>query len=175
MAALVPAPEPSPVRRAVAALDALVYASSAAPAAAHQDGGAGGDAPSGGGSTDSLGYLSPDQGSATEVRCCVVKHDVSLYRADTWCGVRHAQAQAHGLLPSDRLAYLRRLRTFRPGLWAGRPPCCDAVAAARHGWTAVGGEPDVLACTVPCCNARTALLLPASLEPSAVASVRALV
>ena len=78
------------MRRAVAALDALVYSSSTAPAAAHQDGGAGGDAPSGAGSADSLGYLSSDPGSATEVRCCVVKHDVSLYRADTWrvCGMR---------------------------------------------------------------------------------------
>jgi hypothetical protein len=36
----------------------------------------------------------------------------------------------------------------------------------------VGGEPDVLACDFQGCNARTALLLPTSLEPAAVAAVR---
>ena len=72
--------------------------------------------------------------------------------------------------PSDRAAYLRRLRTFRPGLWAGRPGCVGAVAAARRGWCCVRTEADVLACET--CSARLAFPIPHSWTPQQTQQVR---
>lgn len=56
--------------------------------------------------------------------------------------------------PTDRAAYLARLRSFKASLWGARPPCAGPVAAARRGWAAVASEPDLVACA--CCGARCA-------------------
>jgi hypothetical protein len=138
------AQEPSPLRRVAAALDALMYATASAPSPLHETLHPAGAATS---SLDAVGFLSPD---VTE------------------------QNARNGRLPSDRLSYLRRLRTFRPGLWLGRPPCCDAVAAARHGWCAQAGEPDCLVCGAhgDGCGATLALILPPRADAAAVDEVR---
>ena len=68
------------------------------------------------------------------------------------------QAAAGACRPDERGDYLRRLRSFRPSLWGARPGCVGPVAAARRGWTARDGEPDLLACDA--CGARLAFSIP---------------
>jgi hypothetical protein len=121
-----------------------MYATASAPSPLHETLHLAGAATSG---LDAVGFLTPDVSE---------------------------QSARSGRLPSDRTSYLRRLRTFRPGLWLGRPPCCDAVAAARHGWCAQAGEPDCLVCGAhgDGCGATLALILPTYADAAAVDEVR---
>jgi C3HC zinc finger-like len=137
--------------RATAALGALLYETPAqAPQRSPQLGTATGE------EAELLGL---EEETAGEVRAPPESGHAPAHGAHTL-----TQQEAH----SERAAFLARLRSFRPGLWAGRPQTCDALAAARRGWLAVAGEPDVLQCAR--CGAQTALLLPPSLSAAEAAA-----
>jgi hypothetical protein len=107
-----------------------------------------------------LTYTSPEPASAPDA----ARLSLGLLAPDE-ADADAASAQPDLLCPRQLRS---RLRSFRPGLWSGRPAAVDALAAALRGWCAVSAEADLLQCCA--CCARFAWTMPPGWSPQQAAS-----